>query len=107
MALPAKADRQMVAALEERIRRHFVTAPEVDQQSRGAGTERPRPDTGRPRCPLGVVKELFPGSDGVIRAARLRTPNGEITMPVAKLVALEPARPSDGRPGLPPGGGLR
>ncbi|KRZ08574.1 hypothetical protein T4B_7587 [Trichinella pseudospiralis] len=61
----------------------------------------------RARCPLRVVKELFPGSDGVIRAARLRTPNGEITMPVAKLVALEPARPSDGRPGLPPGGGLR
>ncbi|KRY17347.1 hypothetical protein T12_7757, partial [Trichinella patagoniensis] len=51
----------------------------------------------RGRCPLGVVVELFPGGDGVARAARLRTSTAEMTRPVAKLVVLEPARVSDGR----------
>ncbi|KRZ83005.1 Protein HIRA [Trichinella sp. T8] len=51
----------------------------------------------RARCPLGVVTELFPGNDGVFRAARLRTSTAEVTRLVAKLVVLEPARISDGR----------
>ncbi|KRX55628.1 hypothetical protein T09_5474 [Trichinella sp. T9] len=46
----------------------------------------------RTRCPLGVVIQLFPGQDGVSRAAQIRTSTSEITRPVAKLVVLEPAR---------------
>ncbi|KRY08860.1 SUMO-activating enzyme subunit 2 [Trichinella patagoniensis] len=51
----------------------------------------------RARYPLGVVTELFPGNDGVSRAARLRTSTAEITRLVVKLVVLERARISDGR----------
>ncbi|KRY45707.1 hypothetical protein T03_3529, partial [Trichinella britovi] len=58
----------------------------------------------RARCPLGVVTELFPGNDGVSRAARLRTSTAEVTRLVAKLVVLEPARISDGRTSFTSGG---
>ncbi|KRY26942.1 hypothetical protein T01_15472 [Trichinella spiralis] len=55
----------------------------------------------RTRCPLGVVIQLFPGQDGVSRAARIRTSTSEITRPVAKLVVLEPARIIDGEGNSP------
>ncbi|KRX69693.1 hypothetical protein T06_16732 [Trichinella sp. T6] len=57
----------------------------------------------RRRCPLGVVAELLQGSDGVARAARLRTSTAEITRPVAKSVVLEPAQVDDGRTSSPSG----
>ncbi|KRX41859.1 hypothetical protein T09_12725, partial [Trichinella sp. T9] len=58
----------------------------------------------RGRCPLSVVAELLQGSDGVARAARLRTSTAVITRPVAKLVVLEPAQVDDGRTSSPSGG---
>ncbi|KRY47805.1 hypothetical protein T03_15691 [Trichinella britovi] len=58
----------------------------------------------RTRCPLEVVIQLFPGQDGVSRAARIRTSTSEsstTTRPVAKLVMLEPAPIIDGEGNSP------
>ncbi|KAI5753224.1 hypothetical protein M8J77_024779 [Diaphorina citri] len=38
--------------------------------------------------PLGRVTEVLPGLDGVVRVAKVRTMNGELTRPAAKLAVL-------------------
>jgi hypothetical protein len=38
---------------------------------------------------FGVITELFPGKDGVIRAVKLKTATGELTRPVSRLHNLE------------------
>ena len=38
--------------------------------------------------PLARVLEVYPGNDGVVRVAKVRTPNGEYTRPVVKLRKL-------------------
>ena len=43
----------------------------------------------RPLSKLGVIHELHPGIDGVVRAVTLKTKNGMIKRPVQRLVMLE------------------
>ena len=38
---------------------------------------------------MGVITDLIPGRDGVVRSAVLRTANGELRRPVQKLYPLE------------------
>lgn len=38
--------------------------------------------------PVGVVEEIFPGKDGVVRVALVRTPSGNFKRPVVKLCPL-------------------
>ncbi|KRZ75048.1 hypothetical protein T10_6915 [Trichinella papuae] len=54
-----------------------------------------------------MITELFPGSDGIARSARIRTSTNVVTRPVAKLVPLEPAMVNNGRGAPPSGGGCR
>ncbi|KRZ82407.1 hypothetical protein T08_11090 [Trichinella sp. T8] len=46
----------------------------------------------RNRWKLGVITELLPGSDGIVRSVRLRTARGVLTRPSRLLVLLEPAK---------------
>lgn len=39
--------------------------------------------------PMGIVKEVFPGRDGLVRSAKVRTKSTELVRPIAKLVLLE------------------
>lgn len=39
--------------------------------------------------PLGRILEVYPGRDGLIRSARLKTGNGELVRPIEKLCILE------------------
>ncbi|KRZ83395.1 hypothetical protein T08_1550 [Trichinella sp. T8] len=64
VAVPAAADRQMVATLEKRLPLHVAPAQEMDERYRGSEAERPRPDPGRQR-PAGAMPprgggETFP-----------------------------------------------
>ncbi len=43
----------------------------------------------RGKWPLGIVQELYPGRDGVIRAAKIKTVNGHLDRPVHLLYPLE------------------
>ena len=43
----------------------------------------------RGKWPLGIVEELFPGRDGVIRAAKVKTSNGHLERAVNHLYPLE------------------
>ncbi|KRY08159.1 hypothetical protein T12_7544 [Trichinella patagoniensis] len=54
VAVPAAADRQMLATLEKRLPLHVAPAQEMDEQYRGSEAERPRPDPGRQR-PAGAM----------------------------------------------------
>ena len=42
------------------------------------------------KWPLGIISELHPGSDGVVRVVRLKTEKSFYTRPVVKLVLLMP-----------------
>ncbi|KRY49181.1 hypothetical protein T03_14601 [Trichinella britovi] len=57
--------------------------------------------TTSPRYVCLITCMLFPGQDGVSRAAQILTSTSEITRPVAKLVVLEPARIIDGEGNSP------
>ena len=48
-------------------------------------------DTGAPRLmwPLGKVQRVFPGRDGVVRAAEVKLKSGVVTRPLQKLYKLE------------------
>ncbi|KRX71653.1 hypothetical protein T06_55, partial [Trichinella sp. T6] len=46
----------------------------------------------RSRWKLGVITELLPGSDGIVRSVRLRNARGVLTRPSRLLVLLEPAK---------------
>ncbi|KRX37669.1 hypothetical protein T05_11776, partial [Trichinella murrelli] len=46
----------------------------------------------RNRWKLGVITELLPGSDSIVRSVRLRTARGVLTRPSRLLVLLEPAK---------------
>ncbi|KRY28041.1 hypothetical protein T01_6882 [Trichinella spiralis] len=46
----------------------------------------------RNRWKMGVITELLPGSDGIVRSVRLRTARGVLTRPSRLLVLLEPAK---------------
>ena len=43
----------------------------------------------RGKWPLGIVQELYPGRDGVIRAAKIKTGNGHLERAVNLLYPLE------------------
>lgn len=43
----------------------------------------------RLQWPLGVIVELFPGKDGIIRSVKVKTAKGVISRPVQKLHNLE------------------
>jgi hypothetical protein len=43
----------------------------------------------RGKWPLGIVEELFPGRDGVIHAAKVKTSNGHLERAVNHLYPLE------------------
>ncbi|OUC42114.1 hypothetical protein D917_10443 [Trichinella nativa] len=47
-------------------------------------------------CLIGVISQLFPGRDRVVRAAQILTSKGEVTRLVAKLVVLVPASVANG-----------
>ena len=46
-------------------------------------------DAPRSHCPLGRILKTFPGSDGRVRMAEVKTPNGILIRPAAKLCLLE------------------
>ena len=46
-------------------------------------------DAPRSHWPLGRVQKTFPGSDGRVRTAEVKTPSGTLLRPVAKLCLLE------------------
>ena len=50
-------------------------------------------NTPRMRWPLGVVRELYPGSDGILRSVCVKTAKGEITRSVQRLHDLEIVEP--------------
>ena len=39
--------------------------------------------------PLAIVEEMYPGKDGVVRAVRVKTPNGTLDTAVQQLYPLE------------------
>ena len=41
--------------------------------------------------PLGLVKEIYVGRDGLVRSVRVKTATTEFVRPITKLVALESA----------------
>ena len=43
----------------------------------------------RLQWPMGIVQEVFPGRDGVIRAVRIKTVKGMLTRPIQKVHDLE------------------
>ena len=43
----------------------------------------------RSHWPLGRILKTFPGSDGRVRMAEVKTPNGTLMRPAAKLCMLE------------------
>jgi hypothetical protein len=43
----------------------------------------------RGKWPLGIVQELYPGKDGVIRTAKIKTGNGHLDRAVNLLYPLE------------------
>ena len=46
-------------------------------------------DVPRSHWPLGRILKTFPGSDGRVRMAEVKTPNGTLMRPVAKICMLE------------------
>ena len=46
-------------------------------------------DTPRIRRDLAVIEDVIKGSDGLIRAAKIRTKGGKTNYPIAKLYPLE------------------
>ena len=46
-------------------------------------------DVPRSHWPLGQILKTFPGSDGRVRMAEVKTPNGTLMRPVAKICMLE------------------
>jgi len=40
--------------------------------------------------PIGRIETTYPGKDGVVRAVRIKTPQGIFTRPVHKLISLPP-----------------
>ena len=46
-------------------------------------------DVPRSRWPLGRILKTFPGSDGRVRMAEVKTPNETLMRPAAKLCMLE------------------
>jgi hypothetical protein len=52
-------------------------------------------NTPRPQWPLGLIKCVYPGADGYVRSARVKTQAGEYDRPVAKLCLLEAAADRD------------
>ncbi|KRX85635.1 hypothetical protein T06_9809 [Trichinella sp. T6] len=52
--------------------------------------------SGETCCLIGVISQLFPGRDRVVRAAQILTSKGEVTKLVAKLVVLVPASVDNG-----------
>ena len=57
------------------------------------------PNTSRGVWPVGLVIETYPGHDGVIKTARVRTKTGEYTRPVLKLCVLETRESSSDKTG--------
>lgn len=43
----------------------------------------------RMRWPVGIIEELFPSKDGVVRAVKIRTKSGSINRPIQKIHNLE------------------
>ena len=76
-------------------------------------------DDNQPRLkwPLGIIEEIFPGKDGIVRAVKVRTARGSFLKPVQKLHSLEipvydgndlsserqDTTPSAGKPAAEPG----
>ncbi|KRX61567.1 hypothetical protein T09_7658 [Trichinella sp. T9] len=52
--------------------------------------------SGETCCLIGVISQLFPGRDRVVRAAQILTSKGEVTRLVDKLVVLVPASVANG-----------
>ena len=46
-------------------------------------------DKNRGKWPLGIIQELYPGRDGVVRAARLRSGKSFLERPLQHLYLLE------------------
>ena len=46
-------------------------------------------DKNRGKWPLGIIQELYPGRDGVVRAARLRSGKSFLERPLQHLYPLE------------------
>ena len=47
------------------------------------------PNSPRAHWPIGRVTEVYPGSDGVIRSAKVKTRLNELVRPVTKICLLE------------------
>ena len=47
------------------------------------------PNAKRGEWPLGRVIEVFPGNDGLVRVARIKTKDGEYLRPVHRLCPFE------------------
>ena len=43
----------------------------------------------RLKWPIGVVVDMYPGHDGIVRSIRVRTKKGEITRPIQRAYDLE------------------
>ena len=52
-------------------------------------------ESSRVNWKMGVIKELFKGNDGLVRAVRIKTKFGETTRPIAKLYPLEVTEHND------------
>ena len=46
-------------------------------------------DVPRSHWPLGTILDIYPGSDGVVRSVKIKTPNGELIHPSCSVFVLE------------------
>ena len=46
-------------------------------------------DVPRSHWPLGRILDIYPGSDGVVRSVKIKTPNGELIRPSRSICVLE------------------
>jgi len=49
----------------------------------------------RLKWPIGIVVDVFPGKDGIVRSVKVKTKKGEMTRPIQRLYDLEVSRSED------------
>ena len=66
------------------------------------GSVVPVQDEGRSRLhwPLGVIQNVYPGKDGIVRTVQVKTAKGLLTRPIQKVHNMEIVRDNSGNLGL-------